>query len=78
MSVEHAHGHDFERHLHGKDESEDVVGNGEEVALDGVGWNEGPLHGQSDAVQADEEENDMVEPALGHEIVTSAPEAFVY
>jgi hypothetical protein len=54
----------LDQHLQGEDEREDVVGAQQEVPLRALRWDVGPFHGESDAVEADEEQNGVVEPFL--------------
>jgi len=61
-------GDDFQQHLQGKDECEDIVGEGEEGPLNGIWRDQRPLHGQSDTIETDEEEDDVIEPRFGHQL----------
>jgi len=53
--------YNLDDHLHEEDQRYDIVGAGEDPALQAVGLDARPLHGQCDAVEEDHEEYSLVE-----------------
>ena len=72
FAVEHAPGDHFEQHLDAEDDGEDVVGHGQEGAFQRIRRNVRTLHGQRDAIEANEEEDHVIEPLVGHQNRTPA------
>ena len=63
----------LDQHLQPEDDGEEVVTGDEEEPLVRLGRDVGPLHGQGDAVESDEEEDRVVEPLLRGEPPTQPP-----
>ena len=70
--------HGLHDHLEGEDEGEDVVGDVQQFPLGGPGWDGRSLHGQSDAVSSDENQNDEVKPILRGQHLANLPGSGVF
>lgn len=62
----------LDEHLKAKDDGEDVVAGGEEGSLGGVWGDVGALHGQGDAVEANEQQHRAVEVLLRYHVFAEA------
>ena len=61
-------------HFNGKDDSEDVVKDVQDLPLKWPGRDVGPLHRQGDAVAGDEDKHDEVEPGFAGQVTAPHPE----
>ncbi|GFR18511.1 hypothetical protein TNCT_584531 [Trichonephila clavata] len=61
-------------HLYGKDNGEDVVSGRQDASLEASRGDGGPLHGQGDAVEGDEEQHGVIERFFRRDVVADLPE----
>ena len=65
--------HRLHDHLYCEDQGEDVVRDVQQFPLSGPGGDSWALHGQSDAISSDENQDDEVKPILGGESLANLP-----
>ncbi len=56
-------------HLWGENDGKNVVGICEKLSFCAVLWDIWPLHGKRNAIQGDEEQNSIIEPFTGAEML---------